>query len=826
MSIFGQYAGNYFAAGISVIPLRLRSKAPLLQEWTAYGREMPSKGIQDMWIREYPDHNIGLPFGPASGLCAIDIDTDDQDMIDAILAELPKAVWIRRGKKGMGIVYKWAGQANFKLRNEDNESVVEFLGAGNQLVLPGSIHPDTGKAYVANCNLWEVVDDLPVLPLDIEHKLRAALGLKGVKLAKTTRSRPLEVVPPGERDIQLTRMAGYLARVVRGIDKTSVATLAEAMEQMEVWVREFTSRVAGDDMDPDKGVAKLLEYIMKDVEAGKTLPEGWDVGLGDDGGHWQAEIEAIRKSQEVQRWTVAKAKAWLKAEIDGVGAEDLGEALIAAMKRLREMLAEDDQFEDADREMLAAHVMAIGGKAAGLTKKTVMNSLRSDRARGGSGGDDEGGEDDHAAIALVLIEEMERDGEMRYAHEDFWQWNGSCFGKVEAREIRNTVSLRMKGNGLVRRAADYGAVTKVISDLLPQGLTEGTEDGINFANGFLDTSLELHEHSPKFGKTFTMPFNYVPERAGEAHKWLKFLEDCWGDDEDYEDKVKALQEVFAATMFGIGTRFQRAILLYGKAGTGKSVMLEVLQAMMPPAALCTVPPEDWAGRFQLSGLIGRTLNVCGELPESATLDGAMFKGVVCGEPMKGEYKGRDVFNFRPFATHWFASNHLPHSRDTSMGFVRRWQIFSFSRVVPTEERVDHFHEVLVSEEREAIAAWAMLGLSRLLKQRDYTQPASQRQYLQDIRRQNNSVYSWLEATQEVVTTGDADDTMTAPVLFDAYVWHMKQYARGWNCTFETFLSQLQELGYTVIEVNPRLGMKMRVVQGVRPPTAAEKLAAA
>src|SRR3546814_5859537 len=70
---------------------------------------------------------------------------------------------------------------------------------------------------------------------------------------------------------------------------------------------------------------------------------------------------------------------------------------------------------------------------------------------------------------------------------------------------------------------------------------------------------DRHDHSPKYGKTFTMPFNYVPERAGEAHKWLRYLEDAWGDDHDYVEKVMALQEAFAATMFGIAPRFQRAI---------------------------------------------------------------------------------------------------------------------------------------------------------------------------------------------------------------------------------------------------------------------------
>src|SRR3546814_15075365 len=76
----------------------------------------------------------------------------------------------------------------------------------------------------------------------------------------------------------------------------------------------------------------------------------------------------------------------------------------------------------------------------------------------------------------------------------------------------------------------------------------------------------------------------------------------------------ALQEAFAATMFGIAPRFQRAILLYGPAGTGKSQALEVLRALMPPKAICTISPDRLGARFQLSGMVGRTLNICGALP--------------------------------------------------------------------------------------------------------------------------------------------------------------------------------------------------------------------
>src|SRR3546814_3008060 len=125
-----------------------------------------------------------------------------------------------------------------------------------------------------------------------------------------------------------------------------------------------------------------------------------------------------------------------------------------------------------------------------------------------------------------------------------------------------------------------------------------------------------------------------------------------------------------------------AILLYGPAGTGKSQALEVLRALMPPKAICTISPDRWGARFQLSGMVGRTLNICGELPEETVIDGKTFKEVVEGTIQSTEFKGRDLFDFKQLAANWFASNHLQRSRHPSMGFCRRWLMFDFHRIEP------------------------------------------------------------------------------------------------------------------------------------------------
>lgn len=793
-NIFRNHAQFYWDAGIPVIPLKRwdspaggAGKAPILNEWTQYGEHMPSQAVRQHWLASFPDSNIGLPFGEASGLCAIDIDTEDEEVIAAIKSCLPNSPWVRIGKKGMGLIFRWQGQKNFKLRDSNNQSIVEFLGFGNQMVMPPSIHPETRKPYVSDTNLWEVLDQVLPVPIDIEQQLRAALDpvmdKRGLSLSQAGRSAPTEVVPPGERDIQMIRHAGYLARVVLGIDKQAKFPLAEALEHMHTWVVEKTARSAGDDMDPDKGTSKLLEFLLKDVEKGRTLPHGWDEGLSDAQKEHPAIAEMIKKN-EVQRWEFEKARDWIEAQV-AVDPDSMNHR-IRKVGELIELLAADENFSESDFKFLYPVLKRALGDLP-VTKADLVKQFKEARAS------DLDVAEDQEAIARQVYEDICRGGQLIFSQEQFWQWSGSCFKQIEEAEIIDRVAKDVKGNALSRRYNDYVSIMRTIALIARDNIISNNDPGVNFANGFLTTDLVLNDHSFKYGQTFTMPFDYIPARAGEAHKWLAFLEDSWGDDEDYDEKVLALQEAFAATMFGLGPRYQTAFLLYGPGGTGKSTVLEVLSTMMPASGQSAVPPTLWGERFQQQPMVGKSLNVCGELPESALIDGDKFKSVVSGEIQQTELKNRPIFTYRPTAAQWFAANFLPRSRDTSEGFNRRWLILEFRKVVPPEKRIVNFHEILVAEEREAIAAWAIQGLHRLVQQRGYTQPKSHVTLINLVRRANNSVVSFLQSTDKVRPAEGKSADMRA--VFDHYVIFMREISRGWSVTYERFRQMIRDAGY-------------------------------
>lgn len=93
--------------------------------------------------------------------------------------------------------------------------------------------------------------------------------------------------------------------------------------------------------------------------------------------------------------------------------------------------------------------------------------------------------------------------------------------------------------------------------------------------------------------------------------------------------------------------------------------------------------------------------------------------------------------------------------------------------------------MIVAEEREAISAWALEGLPRLLDQRGYTLPPCHEMRQRQMRRINNSVQTLLEDHSGIELV--ADGTVKAPELYDIYVQHIQttaaapRYASSASC---------------------------------------------
>lgn len=730
-NIFGSTAPAYYAAGLQAIPLYEREKRPVVTGWSKYAEVAIDPVQQRTWIDSIPNSNIGLALGKVSGVIIIDIDTEDEKIYNAIMAVLPYSPWHRKGRKGLALAYKWNPIKTFRVKNSAGEMLVECLSSGTQCVMPPSIHPDTQLPYTANADLAAVKSKLICLPEDIEKIIRDAVVSAGATLSHSGWSKVTEYVSAGARDTSLTDLAGLFAYAVTRGDRT----LQDAIGMLRSSCDEFVENVAGDPVDVDKHVNNMLKFLHRDVlEKGKVLPKGWDAGYTPE----QLREIGVELGIQQTEWDFDESRTYLHDVFESAerGSTERAEAVEIVLAKV----AKSTAFTRIDEDRILQYIKEVSGLGVQIpTLRARLRELRSGSVKG----------NDHSEIARAMLKDIDQQFVMRWYKEEFWKWVGSHWEKLPKKFIAAKISQSYGHLDACKKNSDINGIMNIISILCEEGIKKIHTPGVNFANGFLTEDLQLLPHNPDYGMVYTMPFRYRPEAVGDFPMFQNFLETSWGRDKDFKSKMDALQEAMGATIFGLGPRYQRAILLHGAPHSGKSQLLRIVDSLVTSNARCAVPPEDWSDKFLPSQMFGKILNVCGELSERHLINGQKFKDIVDGAEMSGQDKNKPIFTFRPMVTHWFASNHFPKSTDTSSGFTRRWLILTFHYPVSAKEKKADLGDLIVANEREAIVSWAALGIIRLLKNNDFTLPQSHVETIYEVSNINNSVKYFLTESNKV-----------------------------------------------------------------------------
>lgn len=747
-AIFADTAPRYYAAGLNVIPLYPREKKPIPKDWSRFAESPVDAQQQEQWIIGNSHANIGLVLGKTSGLIMIDIDTDDKKVFDAIIAVLPPSPWERLGKKGIMRAYKWSPIKTHRVKNISGETIVECLSSRTQCVLPPSIHPDTQLPYVANCELTEVLDKLVHLPENIEEILRKAVSDAGVQLAHSGWSRVTEYVSAGSRDTTLTELAGLFAfAIVRG-----ERTLKEAIGMLQAYHAEFIENVAGDQVGAEKHVDNMIKFLHRDVvDKGKVLPRGWDEGFTKE----QLVEMGVTLTEEDTEWSYEQIQKYLQDQFE---AHPNGRERADAVERILAKVSKSNQLTKIDEDRILKYIVDVSG--LGVPMATLRGRLRELRT-----GDVRG--NDHSEIARAVLKDLEQYNTIRFHGENFMKWAGSHWVVMEKNPIRALISANYGHLDACKRSSDINGILNVVTYNCEQGIQRREVRGVNFANGFLTQELKLVPHDPDYGMTYTLPFRYMEEEAGKFPLFAEFLHRSWGRDPDFEQKMNALQEALCVTLFGLGAKYQRAILLHGAPKSGKSQLLRIVESIVPAEAKSAVPPNDWGDKFLPAQMHNRILNICGELSEQKLIDGQRFKDIIDGSEMSAQHKNMPIFKFKPLVTHWFASNHMPKSADTSAGFIRRWLFLTFHYPVADAERKADIGDLIASEEREAIVSWAVQAMPRLMERNEYTLPASHRTLTEEFANVNNSVRYFLRDSGKV-RAGVNDVFSSETKLYNAY----------------------------------------------------------
>jgi putative DNA primase/helicase len=335
-------------------------------------------------------------------------------------------------------------------------------------------------------------------------------------------------------------------------------------------------------------------------------------------------------------------------------------------------------------------------------------------------------EPDHLDLARAVIDKIGKDNLLSTtAH--VWLWgNIGTWKAIPDRKLKQLVQniIESQGEAISRGLVD--SVSDVFKSAIfkPEHEWDLERDAINVQNGELTwngTAWELRPHCREHYLTTQVPHEYNPQAT--APRFIKFLQEIFAGDVDAGDKARALLEMMGYTLT-CHARFERFALLVGSGANGKSVVLEVIRLLVGRENVSAVQPSQFGNRFQRAHLHLKLANLVTEIAEGSEIADAELKAIVSGELTTVEHKNKDPFSFRPYATCWFGTNHMPHTRDFSEALFRRALVIPFNNTFKAGVNADTTLKSKLAAEMQGILNMALQAYGEALKRGSFTEPES------------------------------------------------------------------------------------------------------
>lgn len=716
---YKQMAGVYTRLGLQVVPVYPFSTLPSVKGAGQFSSEAIPKQTVLNWIQFHPSFNIGCVTGEQSGVSFLRVLTIETRVTTIIRELMGESAWRMVQGDYTVYCYKYHPDINpFKIYLVgDAEPVLEFLSNGQVQTMPPSIPTFKGQELAANIDFDPEI--LTELPDQFEELITGAVNSLGLKIAPKAPEFSDYKDPRGIRLYKLNSAAHRLTSDTLRAKRT----IQEALNI----IRSVGEMVESEPDEVELAIQNYYSWVKADMALlGQCLPKTWSDGLTEK--NWPPFGETDTE------WDFKSIKDFVYSQISANFNDDDKklESVQETLRRMNQAKTLDPVQEDQLLRYIAKQ--ANLGFTMGVLRRQ-LKGLNTGTCPG----------ENQTEIARAFLDHISRVCPIMYADSSIYRFTGAAWESSRDSEYAQMVADMFGHLPAAKRASDHYGVLRIMKGWIEGSLRHPryeTSEGINFSNGYLDSDLKLHDHHPDFGATYMMPFEYQHDMADESHRpmFTQFLKDCWGLDEDFNEKSKALQEAISITLLGSAYQFQKVFLLFGAPKSGKSQLLNIVSSLVPLSAKTSLPPTEWGERFRPAQLHNKILNIAGELSEHRLIEGQIFKDIVDGTEQLAENKGTDFFRFIPKCAHWFASNHFPKTRDTSEGFVRRWQIFTFKKPIPDGAAIirDLGH-IIAAKERQSIIAWALRSLPALQQRGEYTAPISHIEALSDIAGHNNSV---------------------------------------------------------------------------------------
>ena len=307
-------------------------------------------------------------------------------------------------------------------------------------------------------------------------------------------------------------------------------------------------------------------------------------------------------------------------------------------------------------------------------------------------------------------------------------------------------------NHLYRKLKKIGAIERIYALLIIQpeahrclnDLYNMPAHWINFRNGYYDPIENVMiEHDPKYLTLNQVPHEFHPEEKVEALSGGEVIRSYLATSLPDPQEQQMFWE-YAGYCMTTDTQMQKFLLLTGKGGTGKSILIDLVQKLVGIENCSNIPIQELNHRFYATGMFGKLLNACGDVPCKAMSSTDVVKKSVGEDVLVYEKKGKDATHFRSRAKLLFSANGMPENLDDkSDAYYRRLLVLELDHVI-AEDQKDTRLKSKVAKEMEFAVHMAVGALQALYERGHFEESEHSKEMVEKLRRASDSVQAFLD----------------------------------------------------------------------------------
>lgn len=310
---------------------------------------------------------------------------------------------------------------------------------------------------------------------------------------------------------------------------------------------------------------------------------------------------------------------------------------------------------------------------------------------------------------------------------------------------------------------------------------------INMKNGtfeFTPQGRRIRGHRKEDFLTYQLPFGY--DENADCPKFKAFMDRNLPDKGCQDVIAEYLGYVFAPFL-----RFEKVLLLYGDGANGKSVLFQIVSALLGPENISSYSLQSLTSKegYQRAEIGNKLLNYATEI--NGKIDSSLFKQLASSEPIEARYIYGRAFILDRYARLMFNCNVLPSEVELTHAFFRRFIIVPFEVIIPESEQDRDLAGKIIADELPGIFNWILKGLDRLLANKSFSTSEKIANAGKAFREQSDSFSIFM-------SDSGLEPGMDRSMLMSTFYQEYSRFCRGCNLlpvSMKDFSDKLLRLGF-------------------------------